>query len=39
MPEKWGFELCGEYESPTFKTANRRKAQKVRLLRSSVVSS
>jgi hypothetical protein len=28
--EKWGFEPCGEYESPTFKTANRRKTQKKR---------
>ena len=32
IPEKWGFEPCGENESPTFKTANRRKAQKVRKL-------
>ena len=28
--EKWGFEPCGEYESPTFKAANRRKTQKDR---------
>lgn len=37
--EKWGFEPCGEYESPTFKTANHRKTQKVRMLHSSVLSS
>ena len=30
--EKRGFEPCGEYKSPTFKTANRRKTQKVREL-------
>ncbi len=30
IPEKWGFEPCGEYESPTFKTGNRRKTQKDR---------
>ena len=28
--EKWGFEPCEDYESPTFKTTNRRKTQKVR---------
>ncbi len=32
IPEKWGFEPCGEHESPTFKTANRRKTQKIRWL-------
>ncbi len=32
IPEKWGFEPCGEYESPTFKTVNRRKTQKIREL-------
>ncbi len=30
IPEKLGSEPCGEYESPTFKTGNRRKTQKVR---------
>ncbi len=30
IPEKWGFEPGGEYESPTFETVNRRKAQKDR---------
>ena len=30
IPEKWGFEPCGEYESPTFKTGNRIKTQKDR---------
>ena len=33
--EKWGFEPCGEYESPTFKTANRRKTQKIRELQTT----
>ena len=32
IPEKWGSEPCGEYESPTFKTVNRRKTQKDRSL-------
>ena len=35
IPEKWDFEPCGEYESPTFKTANRRKTQKVRELQTT----
>ena len=30
IPEKWGFEPCEEYKSPTFKMANRRKTQKDR---------
>lgn len=37
--EKWGFELCGEYANPTFKTANRRKTQKVRELQLLELSS
>ncbi len=30
IPEKWGFEPCEEYKSPSFKMANRRKTQKDR---------
>lgn len=30
IPEKWGSEPCGEYESPTFKAGNRKKTQKDR---------
>ena len=30
IPEKWSFEPCGKYKSPTFETANRRKTQKDR---------
>lgn len=37
--EKWGFEPSGEYANPTFKTANRRKTQKIRELQSLALSS